>query len=413
MNQVFVRSEHLAEKIYDVKLFMADWKVLFALDGKMSTEEISHFLEIDPGKVDQSVKQLLDLQLVLPLGAEITSPADEKPKEEEFEIAEKPKPEEVEESESEIPKEEVMETAEEVSEEVTEEELKGAKVEEPEETAESEVTEEVQEEEVSEEFETVDSSAEEGFEELKIGEEEDSPGEKTEESEQDLDQLINDLLQEEGGTEESEEGQTVQEEEVEEAEQATVEEPEVETEPEGETEETPEAEGKADFDLGNIFDTDIAETEESIDEMLKKEDAEEAVAEEEADVEQPPIPIPDSDKKTILVVDDSVVIRKMVEIALENENYNIITVANGKDAFSFLDEQDPDLVILDIMLPDVNGLDILKTIKASKEIPVVMLSAKDTPKETNKAKELGANDFIPKPFRDEDLIKKIHELIGD
>ena len=412
MNQVFVRSEHLAEKIYDVKLFMADWKVLFALDGKMSTEEISHFLEMDPGKVDQSVKQLLDLQLIMPLGAEVVPPETEKPAEEEFEVAEKGEPQEMEETELEVPEDEVTEAPEEVSEEVVEEELKAETMEEPEETAEPEVSEEAQEE-ISDEFETIDPSIEEGFEELKIEEEEESTGEKAEESEQDLDQLINDLLQEEGGTEESEEGQVAREEEPEEAEQAAVEEPEVETEPESETEEAPEAEERGDFDLGNIFDTDIAETEESIDEMLKKEDTEEAVAEEEAEVEQPPIPIPDSDKKTILVVDDSVVIRKMVEIALENENYNIITVANGKDAFSYLDEQDPDLVILDIMLPDVNGLDILKTIKASKEIPVVMLSAKDTPKETNKAKELGANDFIPKPFRDEDLIKKIHELIGD
>jgi CheY-like chemotaxis protein len=412
VNQVFVRSEHLAEKIYDVKLFMADWKVLFALDGKMSTEEISHFLEMDPGKVDQSVKQLLDLQLIMPLGAEVVPPETEKPAEEEFEVAEKGEPQEMEETELEVPEDEVTEAPEEVSEEVVEEELKAETMEEPEETAEPEVSEEAQEE-ISDEFETIDPSIEEGFEELKIEEEEESTGEKAEESEQDLDQLINDLLQEEGGTEESEEGQVAREEEPEEAEQAAVEEPEVETEPESETEEAPEAEERGDFDLGNIFDTDIAETEESIDEMLKKEDTEEAVAEEEAEVEQPPIPIPDSDKKTILVVDDSVVIRKMVEIALENENYNIITVANGKDAFSYLDEQDPDLVILDIMLPDVNGLDILKTIKASKEIPVVMLSAKDTPKETNKAKELGANDFIPKPFRDEDLIKKIHELIGD
>ena len=64
------------------------------------------------------------------------------------------------------------------------------------------------------------------------------------------------------------------------------------------------------------------------------------------------------------------------------------------------------------MLPDVNGLDILKVIKTKKSIPVVMLSAKDTPKETAKAKELGADDFIPKPFRDEELVNKIHELIG-
>jgi CheY-like chemotaxis protein len=408
VNQVFVRSEHLAEKIYDVKLFMTDWKVLFALDGKMNTEEISHFLEMDPGKTEQSIKQLLDLQLILPLGAEKASPAVAKTVQQEFEVAEKPEPEaevteepEVEEETQEMPIEEV--------EQIEEEKKKVEAEEEPEKLEETELEEEKQEaESPEEEFETADSTLDEGYEELKVGDEEEDQKEKEEESEQDLDQLINDLLQEEGTLEESEEGQST-EEELEETEQKAIDEPEAESD----TEKTPEGAEKGDFDLGNIFDTDITETEESIDEMLKTEDTEEAVTEEEAEVKKPPVTIPDSDKKTILVVDDSVVIRKMVEIALENENYNIITVANGKDAFTFLDEQNPDLVILDIMLPDVNGLDILKTIKASKEIPVVMLSAKDTPKETNKAKELGANDFIPKPFRDEDLIKKIHGLIGE
>ena len=63
------------------------------------------------------------------------------------------------------------------------------------------------------------------------------------------------------------------------------------------------------------------------------------------------------------------------------------------------------------MLSDVNGLDVLKAIKASKDIPVIMLSAKDTPRETTRAKELGADDFIPKPFKDEELVAKIKEHI--
>ena len=122
-------------------------------------------------------------------------------------------------------------------------------------------------------------------------------------------------------------------------------------------------------------------------------------------------------QKTILVVDDSVVIRKMVEIALENEEtYQVVAIGSGKEALDYLDTNKPDIIILDIMLPDVNGLDILKAIKANdkiKDIPVLMLSAKDTPRETSRAKELGADDFIPKPFKDEELIGKIKELIGD
>jgi DNA-binding response OmpR family regulator len=157
----------------------------------------------------------------------------------------------------------------------------------------------------------------------------------------------------------------------------------------------------------------IAPPEEDVSLPDQEEIAEVQAEESEQEIaEVAPYPVPEG-QKTILVVDDSIVIRKMVEIALENESYNVISVATGKEAFSFLDSKNPDLVILDIMLPDVNGLDILKAIKAKTEIPVVMLSAKDTPKETSQAKELGADDFIPKPFRDEELVGKIHELIGE
>ena len=187
--------------------------------------------------------------------------------------------------------------------------------------------------------------------------------------------------------------------------------------------ETPAA-GDDDFDLGGLFDEEEKETESALSDMIGAlDDAEEpeaAVAdepeeapapEETAAPETPAAPAGKPGTGTILVVDDSVVIRKMVEIALENENYEIVSVATGKDALNYLDDNDPDLIILDIMLSDVNGLDVLKAIKASKQIPVVMLSAKDTPRETTKAKQLGADDFIPKPFKDEELVSKIKELV--
>lgn len=161
------------------------------------------------------------------------------------------------------------------------------------------------------------------------------------------------------------------------------------------------------FDLGSIFQEDAENAGQDFDEMLDTMEAETETAE-------APEPAPEAARdgaETILVVDDSVVIRKMVEIALENENYNIVSVATGKEALNYLDENNPDLIILDIMLSDVNGLDVLKAVKASKQIPVVMLSAKDTPRETSKAKQLGADDFIPKPFKDEELVSKIKELI--
>lgn len=115
--------------------------------------------------------------------------------------------------------------------------------------------------------------------------------------------------------------------------------------------------------------------------------------------------------KNILVIDDSLVIRKMVEIALEDEDYNIFTAVSGKDGLEALDKVNPHLVILDMMLPDINGIEILKTIKASKGIPVIMLSGKDSPQMIESAKNEGAEEFLPKPFKDDDLVEKIKNLL--
>ncbi len=394
MNQVFVRSDQLSDIIYDIKLYLPEWKVLFALDGKMDSTEISRFLEIDQNEVENALSRLQELNLVAsesgqkvePEAAPAEEPAESDITEEDFKIEEEGEPE--------------SQPQPEVQEEMPEE---FASPEEEPETPEEEPLEKTftfsPEEGASEGETEAEEEAEEGFDILGLSGQEAGK----EESEEDLDRLINDLLQEEtddAGTTDFE----IPDESLENMTEEEVEEEEL----------TEESEEKDEFDLGDIFQTEMSETEQSLDEMLETAEAEEEVEEEEAGADFEAAPAAEGvERKTILVVDDSVVIRKMVEIALENENYEIVTVANGKDALSYLDNKEPNLVILDIMLPDVNGLDILKAIKASKTTPVVMLSAKDTPKETSKAKELGADDFIPKPFKDEELVDKIHELIGE
>jgi len=111
-----------------------------------------------------------------------------------------------------------------------------------------------------------------------------------------------------------------------------------------------------------------------------------------------------------MVIDDSIVIRKMVEIALEDGDYNIVTSNSGKDGLKLLDEENPDLVIVDMTLPDMNGIDLLKTVKASKGIPVIMLSGKDAPQLIESAKNEGADDFLPKPFRDDEFLQYYRHL---
>ena len=165
-------------------------------------------------------------------------------------------------------------------------------------------------------------------------------------------------------------------------------------------------------DLGGIEETDTETA--PVEEEVEVESKPLEVTQEEKVDEEPPAEKPvisDVSKKTILVVDDSIVIRKMVEIALEEEDYKIITSISGKDGMKLLDDEQPNLVILDMMLPDMNGIDVLKTIKASSGQPVIMLSGKDSPQLVENAKAEGADEFLPKPFRDEDLIEKVKNLL--
>ena len=122
--------------------------------------------------------------------------------------------------------------------------------------------------------------------------------------------------------------------------------------------------------------------------------------------------ISDVSKKSIMVIDDSIVIRKMIEIALEEEDLQIFTATSGKEGMELIEKQSPHLVILDMMLPDMNGIDLLKQIKEAKKIPVIMLSGKDSPQLVENAKESGVDDFLPKPFKDEELVDKVKALIG-
>ncbi len=119
--------------------------------------------------------------------------------------------------------------------------------------------------------------------------------------------------------------------------------------------------------------------------------------------------------KKIMVIDDSVVIQKMVEIALENHPYQLTTAMKGDDAIKLVKETKPQLILLDIMLPDMSGLDVMKAVKAMgatyQSIPIIILSGKDSPQDKDTAIGNGANDFLTKPFHDEDLIAKVKEYI--
>lgn len=112
-------------------------------------------------------------------------------------------------------------------------------------------------------------------------------------------------------------------------------------------------------------------------------------------------------KKTILVVDDEKSIRHLLNINLTKEGYNVIEAEDGLEAVEIATEQKPDLILLDVMLPKLDGLSVCKRIKNTMNVPIVMVTAKDGEVDKILGLELGADDYVTKPFSIRELIARI------
>ena len=113
----------------------------------------------------------------------------------------------------------------------------------------------------------------------------------------------------------------------------------------------------------------------------------------------------------ILVVDDEQAILDLIEMILKREQFHVETAANGKAALTLFDAINPDLVILDIMLPDTNGHELCKEITKRRKTPIIMLTAKDDIIDKVLGLELGADDYITKPFDTRELIARIRAVL--
>ena len=111
--------------------------------------------------------------------------------------------------------------------------------------------------------------------------------------------------------------------------------------------------------------------------------------------------------RTILIVDDEPTIRDMLKHNLKREGYNTIEAEDGAQAVNIALEQKPDLILLDIMLPKLDGLSVCKRIKNHLNIPVLMLTAKDNEIDKILGLELGADDYITKPFSIRELMARV------
>jgi len=109
----------------------------------------------------------------------------------------------------------------------------------------------------------------------------------------------------------------------------------------------------------------------------------------------------------ILVVDDEQSIADLIEVYLKNENYDVFKFYNGRDALQCVENQNIDLAILDVMLPDVTGFSICQQIRKKYNFPVIMLTAKDEEIDKITGLTLGADDYITKPFRPLEMVARV------
>lgn len=122
-----------------------------------------------------------------------------------------------------------------------------------------------------------------------------------------------------------------------------------------------------------------------------------------------------ADKKTILIVDDEVEVLEVLSMRLSNVGYNVLKADNGVEAISITKEKMPDLIILDIMMPYMDGMVVsqrLKEDKNTKDIPIIFLTALQIKKEETGAHKSGENIIFSKPFDSKELLDTIKKIIG-
>ena len=119
---------------------------------------------------------------------------------------------------------------------------------------------------------------------------------------------------------------------------------------------------------------------------------------------------------TVLVVEDDEMIAQVVRINLESEGFAVVHAPNGAAGLATIAQQRPDLVLLDVMMPEVDGWTVLTRLRedpATASLPVIMLTAKAMPADQVRGYNLGANGYLPKPFAAQDLIEKVRDVLQD
>ena len=118
-----------------------------------------------------------------------------------------------------------------------------------------------------------------------------------------------------------------------------------------------------------------------------------------------------SEKLRILLVDDDPNISHLVRLYLEKEGFEVTEAARGDDALKSFQQDAPALVLLDVMLPGMDGLQVLKEIRKTSKVPVIMLTARDETFDKVLGLELGADDYVTKPFETKELVARVKAVL--
>jgi DNA-binding response OmpR family regulator len=115
--------------------------------------------------------------------------------------------------------------------------------------------------------------------------------------------------------------------------------------------------------------------------------------------------------QTVLVVEDETSIASFVALYLKNAGYKVRTVGTGEAALQQVSDERPDLIVLDLMLPDIDGIEVCRRIRRSSEIPILMLTARDEDVDKIIGLEVGADDYLTKPFNPRELVARVKSIL--
>ncbi len=116
-------------------------------------------------------------------------------------------------------------------------------------------------------------------------------------------------------------------------------------------------------------------------------------------------------KPTILIIDDDSRLNQLLSVYFKKFGFNTITATHPKEGMKILNKKSPDLIVLDIMLPDMDGFEVLRTIRRFNTVPIIMLTARGEVTDRIVGLELGADDYLPKPFEPRELLARIQSIL--